>query len=68
MTWTCTVYNVFKVFKCSLQKGHAGPHHGTETEEWVEAKTLTETKEYGPGEPITPPAATGLPIESPPKK
>lgn len=66
--WEYTIYNVFKVFKCSLQKGHAGLHEGTETEEWVNAKTISETKEYDIGEPITPPESPGLPVESPPKK
>ena len=65
VTWECTVYNVFTVFKCSLQKGHAGPHHGTAAEEWVIAKKLTEVKEYGVGVPIDPPKPIGLPIESP---
>jgi hypothetical protein len=55
VTWKRDIWNVYRDVKCTLEKGHAGPHQCVSQEVYVKWCTFTVTKTYGPGEPQTAP-------------
>lgn len=46
ITWERDVANEYRIFQCTLKKGHTGPHHGIQSIEYRITQTVTEEKTY----------------------